>query len=84
MTNAGGVYRRCGCTDPVTGRQLSGRCPKLAEDTHGSWYLRLELPAALDGRRRRIRRGGYPTSGTADAVLASLRGPAPGDPARAS
>jgi integrase len=80
MTDAGGVYRRCGCADPVTGHQLGRHCPRLADDGHGSWYVRLELPAALDGARRRIRRGGYPSSETAEAVLASLRMPAPGDP----
>jgi integrase len=80
MASAGGVFRRCGCADPVTERQLSGRCPRLANDGHGSWYVQLELPAALDGGRRRIRRGGYASSDTAEAVLASLRIPAPGDP----
>jgi integrase len=33
------VYKRCGCTDEKTGRQLAGRCPQLAEPGHGSWYL---------------------------------------------
>ena len=80
MTDAGGVYRRCGCADPATGRQLGGNCPQLADDNHGSWYIQLELPAALDGARRRIRRGGYPSHGTAKDVLAGLRIPAPGDP----
>jgi hypothetical protein len=52
----GGVGRRCGCADPVTGRQLGGNCPGLADEDHGSWYIQLELPAGLDGSRRRIRR----------------------------
>jgi hypothetical protein len=80
MASAGGVFRRCARADPVTGRQLGGSCPRLADDGHGSWYIQLELPAALDGGRRRIRRGGYPSSDTAEAVLAGLRMPAPGDP----
>jgi hypothetical protein len=81
MVDAAGVYRRCGCADPVTGRQLGAACPRLAGDGgHGSWYIRLELPAAIDGNRRRIRRGGYPDASTAAAVLAGLRVPAPGDP----
>jgi hypothetical protein len=79
MTDQGSVYRRCGYTDPVTGRQLGGRCPQLAGSRHGSWYVRLELPAALDGHRRRIRRGGYPSRKAAAAVLARLRGPRSGD-----
>jgi integrase len=41
--------------------------------------VRLELPAGLDGHRRRIRRGGYPSRKAAAAVLARLRAPRPGD-----
>jgi hypothetical protein len=73
MISEGCVYRRCGCADPVTGRQLGKRCPRLAAARHGSWYVRVELPAGLDGHRRRIRRGGYPSRKAAAAVLASLR-----------
>jgi integrase len=65
---------------PISERSLSGRCPRLADDQHGSWYIQLELPADLDGSRRRIRRGGYPTSDTAEAVLGSLRVHAAGEP----
>jgi integrase-like protein len=80
MSGQGSVYKRCGCVDPVTGRQLGRRCPRLAGRGHGSWYIELELPAAPDGRRCRIRRGGYPSRAAASAVLARLRGPRPGDP----
>jgi hypothetical protein len=59
MAVAGGIHRRCGCADPGTGRQLGQLCSRLADDEHGSWYVRLELPAAVDGRRRRVRPGGY-------------------------
>jgi integrase len=56
---------------------MGGRCPRLAaERSHGSWYLRLELGTGTDGRRRRVRRGGFPTRKTALEVLARLRGPA--------
>ncbi len=80
MGGDGCVYRRCGCADPVTGRQLGGQCPRLAAGgRHGSWYVRLELPAGLDGRRRRIRRGGFPSRRAAVAVLARLQAPRPGD-----
>jgi integrase len=79
MISEGCVYRRCGCVDPATGRQYGRACPRLAGGRHGSWYVRLELPAGLDGRRRRIRRGGYPSRAAAVAVLARLRAPRPGD-----
>ena len=73
MTSEGSVYRRCGCVDPVTGRQLGGGCPRLAGGRHGSWYVRLELPAGLDGRRRRIRRGGYPSRKPGSAQESAAR-----------
>jgi hypothetical protein len=79
MAGEGSVFRRCGCTDPVTGRQYGTRCPRLgAGGRHGSWYVRLELPGGLDGRRRRIRRGGYPSRKAALEVLARLRNPKAG------
>ena len=82
MISEGCVYRRCGCTDPDTGRQYGRPCPRLAAGgRHGSWYIRLELPAGLDGHRRRIRCGGYPSRKVAVAVLARLRAPRPGDTA---
>jgi integrase len=60
--------------------QYGRACPRLAAGgRHGSWYVRLELPAGLDGRRRRIRRGGYPSRSAAMAALARLRAPRPGD-----
>src|SRR5215831_10034155 len=80
MASQGSVFRRCGCVNPVTGRQYGRACPQLAAGgRHGSWYVRLELPAGLDGHRRRIRRGGYPSRKVALEVLARLRAPRPGD-----
>src|ERR1700690_1864097 len=62
MISEGCVYRRCGCTDPDTGRQYGRPCPRLAAGgRHGSWYIRLELPPGLDGHPRRLPRGGYPS-----------------------
>jgi integrase len=81
MSGYGSVYKRCGCADRLTRRQLGTGCPELSGARHGSWYVRLELPAGLDGRRRRIRRGGYPSRKAAAAVLAMLRRPQRGDPA---
>jgi hypothetical protein len=66
---------------PRTGRGAAAgcRCPGRGLDGHGSWYLSLELPPGLDGRRRRIRRGGFPSRAAAEAALARLRMPSPGD-----
>jgi integrase len=49
---------------------------------HGSWYLRLDLPAGPDGRRRRIRRGGYASRRAAAAALSAIRGPDGAEPGR--
>ena len=73
----GRVYCRCGCADPATGRPASAGCPRLARRGHGSWYVALELPPDPDGRRRRIRRGGYPTRQIARQALAQLSTPGP-------
>ncbi|MGI5204741.1 tyrosine-type recombinase/integrase [Spirillospora sp. CA-108201] len=76
VRGAGGVYRRCGCEDPASGRAVGGRCPRLAmERSHGSWYLRLELGSGPGGIRRRVRRGGFPTRKAAEEELRRLRGP---------
>ncbi|MFF5260612.1 tyrosine-type recombinase/integrase [Actinomadura viridis] len=77
--SAGGVYRRCGCLHPETGKPWGRSCPKLLPGRrHGSWYLRLELPADLDGHRRRIRRGGFASRKAAEAALSRLRTPSAG------
>lgn len=71
----GGVYRRCGCTDPLTGKRLGGRCPRLEDVEHGSWYFAVQVH---DGQPSptRIRRGGYRTARKAalarDEVLATV------------
>jgi Phage integrase, N-terminal SAM-like domain len=75
MSARGSVYSWCGCRDPATGGRLGSRCPRRGKPGHGSWYLSLELPAGLDGRRRRIRRGGFPARKAAEKALARLRMP---------
>jgi hypothetical protein len=75
MSARGSVYSWCGCRDPVTGGRLGSRCPQRGKPGHGSWYLSLELPAGLDGHRRRIRRGGFLTRKAAEKALVRLRMP---------
>ncbi|WP_158578955.1 tyrosine-type recombinase/integrase [Spongiactinospora rosea] len=58
------VYKRCGCIDEATGRQLGRRCDRLADQEHGSWYFAAQVDG-LSGRRERIRRGGYATANEA-------------------
>jgi hypothetical protein len=78
MSSRGSVYAWCGCREPGSGRRLGARCPQRGQAGHGSWYLSLELPAETGGRRRRIRRGGFPARATAEQALARLRVPVPG------
>ena len=69
-----GVCRRCGCTDLATGRRLGGRCPRLSDPAHGSWYFSVQLPSETPGPTR-FRQGGFRTARQAvaarDQVLAS-------------
>ena len=72
-TRPGTIFKRCGCTDPNTGKRLGNACPKLRRANgswsprHGTWQYRLELPARPDGRRRTpLRRGGFPTQNDAE------------------
>jgi integrase len=54
----GSVHRRCGCRGEH-GRQLGFSCPTLAIDPdHGRWYFAVQVDGP-DGRRQRIRKGGY-------------------------
>ncbi|HEY5986303.1 MAG TPA: hypothetical protein VIV12_08010, partial [Streptosporangiaceae bacterium] len=70
------VFKRCGCTDEVTGRQLAARCPRLAEPGHGSWYYAVQV-TTVGGRKARYRRGGFATREAAAAARqAILDGPA--------
>ena len=54
-------FKRCGC------RTGGGPCPRLRRPSgawnpeHGAWHYRLELPPDQAGRRRQVRRGGYPS-----------------------
>lgn len=54
-----GVFKRCGCRCPATGKQLGARCRRLAEEGHGSWWFAVEGPKLVDGSRSRVRRSGY-------------------------
>jgi hypothetical protein len=70
------VFKRCGCTDEGTGRQLAGHCPHLAEPGHGSWYYAVQV-TTVGGRKACYRRGGFATREAAAAARqAIIDGPA--------
>jgi integrase len=72
VTMPGYTFKRCGCTDPESGRRLDGACPRLKRARHGSWYYAAELPPGPDGKRRRVRRGGFHTDAVASEALRTL------------
>ncbi len=72
-----GVFKRCGCRCAVTGKQLDARCPRLAEQGHGSWWFAVEGPN-LVGRRSRVRRGGYASEEAAKAAREQVAATAKG------
>jgi hypothetical protein len=70
------VFKRCGCADETTGRQLAGRCPHLSDSEYGSWLLR-RAGHHRERRKARYRRGGFATREAAVAARqAILDGPA--------
>jgi hypothetical protein len=76
MSRSGGLtFKRCGCRDQRTGRQLGQRCPHLGGRGHGSWYLAIGLSVGPDGRRRRVRLGGFAARAAAQAALGRLGSP---------
>ena len=69
---AGGIRRTCRCRDE--NRKLFGvGCPKLAQRGHGTWEIRQELAATVEGGRRFFRRKGYPTKNAAQDALDQVR-----------
>lgn len=85
----GTTFKRCGCRNPRTGKPSGQACPQLRRAgggwsvRHGTWHYQIELPAGADGKRRPLRRGGYPTHADAaadlDRVRAALAVPDQGD-----
>ena len=67
----GAVYKRCGCRDGHTGRQWGARCPRLGEPAHGRWYFATQITTP-DGKRQRVRRGGFASRGRADHARQQL------------
>ena len=77
MGSNGGVFKHYGCRDLGSGRLLGTRCPALAERGHGSRYFDCAV-ARLQGRRERVRRGGYTSRPEAVAARDMLFNSGPG------
>ncbi len=65
----GSTFKRCGCRDE-SGRLLGSRCPHLRSSRHGGWYFAFDAGRDTTGRRRLVRRGGFPTEQAARQALA--------------
>lgn len=72
------VFKRCKCRE--NGRELGTKCPKLRRPdgsyapNHGSWYYRVEAEPGENGKRRIVRRGGFPTRAAAAEAAEAARG----------
>jgi hypothetical protein len=71
----GRTFKRCGCTDQQTGKELGNACPKLRRRNgtwsadHGVWHIQVELPRRDNGKRRTMRRGGFTTLRDAETEI---------------
>src|SRR4051794_36521804 len=68
----GSTFKRCGCRDPETGKQLGSRCPRLRRRTHGKWWARYDVPGPRDRRRSQAAIGPFSTEREAQAALAGV------------
>ena len=69
----GSVRKYCHCVDQVSGRSLGAGCPRLGSPRHGAWLFVLDV-AAPAGKRRQLRRGGFPTKRAAEAARDAVVG----------
>jgi len=67
MSSNGSTLKRCGCTDPATGKQLGAKCPDLEKRHHGTWSYKVRLD--LTSGRRQIDRSGFAREKDARAKL---------------
>jgi integrase len=67
VSGNGSTFKRCGCIDPATGRQLGTACSELRRRHHGTWCYEVRIDAT-DGRRK-LKRSGFTRESDARAVL---------------
>jgi integrase len=70
----GRLWRRCGCRDRDTGRQLGAACSELKRDAkHGLWAFAVDLNGPGE-KRKTMTRGGFATKKAAQDELAKVTG----------
>jgi integrase len=67
MNGNGSTFKRCGCIESGTGKQLGAKCPDLTKRRHGSWCYKVRLDTT--GGRRQLTRSGFARESDANAVL---------------
>lgn len=67
-----GIWKRCACVDPETGKQYGARCPRLTERRHGTYMFSIRLDTT-EKTGRLLKRMGYPTQAEAAAARDSVR-----------
>lgn len=67
----GSTFKRCGCKDPGTGKEIGRTCPDLPKRRHGTWGFSIRLDTSTS--RRELRRLGYSTQGAANNALDHVR-----------
>ncbi len=72
MSSRGRTFKRCGCTDPVTGKQLGSGCPDLAKRHHApnGWTYAKWIDTSQG--RRELKRSGFARESDADATLGQV------------
>jgi integrase len=70
MSNNGSTFKRCGCTDSATGKQLGTTCPDLTKRHHGTWCYEVRIDATRG--RRKLKRSGFARESDARAVLEQI------------
>ena len=68
MSANGSTYKRCGCTDPGSGKQLGAACPDIARRRHRTWTYEIRIDVTrTDGRK--LKRGGFERESDASSAL---------------
>ena len=71
MSANGSTYKRCGCTNLATGKQLGAQCPELEKRRHGAWCCEIRLDTTAG--RRKLKRSGFAREADASAMLDKVR-----------
>lgn len=67
----GHVFRRCWGRDHQTGKPYrKGKCPRLRDHRHGSYWFRINVPPTGGRSRRQVQRGPFQTREQAERQLA--------------